>query len=126
MAYVTIELNPTNLVVRPVGKHRWFALKTSMYAAKADVVGAEGGGHLAENGPFGLRLPGTNVPGMYLAGTFWRFWGDKANRVKSFWVRRHPDKCIRIDLRNHDYDYLMVEVENPDAEIARITAWLAN
>ena len=70
-------------------------------------------------------MPGTNVPGMYLAGTFWKFWGDKSSRVKSFWVRRHPGKCIRIDLRNHDYDYLMVEVDDPGAEIARITAWLA-
>ena len=48
MQYVEIELNPTNLVVRPVGRHRWLALKQSLYAAKADVVSAEPGGRLAE------------------------------------------------------------------------------
>lgn len=122
MSYVTIELNPTNLVIKPVGKHRWAALKTSMYAARADVVSVEAGGHLAENGPVGLRMPGTNIPGRYLAGTFWKFWGDE--RVKSFWIRRHPDKCIRINLANHDYDYLMVEVDDAAAEIARISAWI--
>jgi hypothetical protein len=124
MHYVEIELNPTNLVVRPVGKHRALALKWSLYAAKADVVGVEPGGRLAENGPVGLRFPGTNVPGYYLAGTFWKFWGDPARRVKSFWIRRHPGKCIQINLANHDYDYLMVEVDDPEAEIARIEAWL--
>ncbi len=122
MAYTTITLNPTNLVVRPVGKHRLFALKTSLYVARPDVVSAEPGGHLAENGPVGLRVPGTNVPGVYLAGTFWKFWG--AHRVKSFWIRRHPGKCIRINLQNFDYDYLMVEVDDPAAEIARINAWV--
>ena len=122
MAYATINLNPTNLVVRPQGKHRWLALKWAVYVARPDVVSAEPGGHLAENGPVGLRSPGTNLPGFYLAGTFRKFWG--ANRVTSFWIRRHPDKCIRINLQNFDYDYLMIEVDDPAAEIARINAWV--
>ena len=126
MAYVNIELNPTNIVVRPVGKHRWAALKMSVYAAKADVVSVEIGGRTAENGPVGLRCPGTNLPGYYLAGTFWKFWGPESDKVKSFWVRRHPDKCIKITLANHDYDYLMVEVVDPEHEIARINEWIAS
>ncbi len=124
MTRVEIHLTPTNLTVRPLGWNRAFALKTLLYAAKADVVSVERGGRLAENGPVGLRFPGTNVPGHFLAGTFWKFWGSDEGKVKSFWIRRHPDKCIRIDLANHDYDYLMVEVEDPEAEIARIEAWL--
>lgn len=122
MAYATIELNPTNMVVRPVGKHRFLAVRFSLYVARADVVSAEPGGHLAENGPIGLRMPGTNVPGGYLAGTFWKFWGN--NRVKSFWIRRHPGKSVRITLTNHDYNYLMLEVDDPTAEITRIEAWI--
>jgi hypothetical protein len=122
MAYATITLNPTSLNVRPVGKHRWLALKWSVYVARPDVVSAEPGGHLAENGPVGLRSPGTNLPGFYLAGTFRKFWGT--NRVTSFWIRRHPDKCIKINLQNFDYDYLMIEVDDPEAEIARINAWV--
>lgn len=124
MPYVEIDLNPTNLTVRPLGRNWAFALKRSLSAAKAEVAAVERGGRLAENGPVGLRFPGTNVPGRFLAGTFWKFWGGQEGRVKSFWVRRHPDKCIRIDLANHDYDYLMVEVDDPEAEIARIEAWL--
>jgi hypothetical protein len=126
MTYTEIDLKPTNLTVRPVGRNRWLALRMSLYAAKADVVSVELGGRLAENGPVGLRFPGTNVPGRFLAGTFWKFWGDPNRRVKSFWIRRHPDKCIRIDLANHEYDYLMVEVDDPESEIARINEWLAS
>jgi hypothetical protein len=126
MTYVDLELNPTNLIVRPIGWQRVYALKTSLYAAKADVVSVEPGSRLAENGPVGLRCPGTNLPGYFLAGTFWKFWGNDGDKVKSFWIRRHPDKCIRINLANHDYDYLMIEVDDPDAEIARINAWLTS
>jgi hypothetical protein len=124
MSYVEITLNPTSMVIRPQDKHRWLALRGSLYAAKGDVVSVKPGGRTAENGPVGLRFPGTNVPGRYIAGTFWKFWGDPAKREKSFWVRRHPDKCIRITFANHDYDFAMVEVDDPTTEIARIEAWL--
>ncbi len=73
MAYVDIDLKATNLTVRPLGWNRVFALKLSLYAAKAHVAAVARGGHLAENGPVGLRFPGTNVPGHFLAGTFWKF-----------------------------------------------------
>jgi hypothetical protein len=122
MAYATISLNAGSLIVRPVGKHRWLALKWLVRVNRSEVVSAELGGHLAENGPVGLRCPGTNVPGFYLAGTFWKFWG--ANRMKSFWIRRHPGKCIRINLRDADFDYLMIEVDDPVADISRINAWV--
>lgn len=122
MTYATIELNPTNMVVRPVGKHRFLAVRLSLYVARADVVSAAPGGHLAENGPVGIRMPGTNIPGRYLAGTFWKFWGQ--SRVKSFWIRSHSDKCVLITLSNHDYDYLMLEADDPTAEIARIEDWI--
>lgn len=124
MAYAEIDLQPTTLTVRPLGWHRILAVKGSIEVARADVTGVERGGRLAENGPVGLRMPGANLPGYYLAGTFWKFWGDPARRVKSFWIRRHPGQCIRIDLANHNYDYLMIEVANPDADIARIRSWL--
>ena len=122
MTYATIELNPTNMVVRPVGKHRFLAARFSLDVARTDVVSAEPGGHLAENGPVGIRMPGTNIPGRYLAGTFWKFWGQ--SRVKSFWIRSHSDKSVLITLTNHDYDYLMLEANDPTAEIARIEDWI--
>lgn len=124
MAYADLDLDYATLTVRPLGWHRFLALKWSIVVARANVVGVERGGRLAENGPVGLRLPGANLPGYYLAGTFQKFWGNRAKRVRSFWIRRHPDQCIRIDLANHNYDYLMVEVPDPDLEIARIRAWL--
>jgi len=124
MSYVTIELAPDALTVRPVGKHRWLSLRSAVRVPRADVTAVEPGGITAENGPVGLRCPGTNIPGRYLAGTFWKFWGPPERRVRSFWVRRHPGSCIRLTFRNAFYDYAMVEVSDPAADIARIQGWL--
>ena len=124
MTYVSIQLTPQTLRVEPQGKHRWLALKSVLAIPRSHVTGVEPGGHAAEKGPVGLRIPGTNLPGVYIAGTFWKFWGDPSRRVKSFWVRRHPDRCIRISFRNEEYDFAMVEVSEPSEEIARIAAWI--
>ena len=67
-------------------------------------------------------MPSSNEQVFYLAGTFRKFWA--AQRATSFWIRRHPDKCIRINRQNFDYDYLMIEVDDPATEIARINAWV--
>jgi hypothetical protein len=119
-----IELGTESMVVLPVGWARVWSLRSAIIVPRGDVVAVGQDPRLAQNGPRGLRFPGTNLPGAYLAGTYWRFWGDPAKRERSFWIRRHPDKCIRIELRNHAYDYLMIEVDDPAAEIARIEAWL--
>ena len=124
MAYVTIELEPDAMVIRPVGKHRLASLRNAVRIARVDVSGVEPGGITAENGPIGLRFPGTNIPGRYLAGTFWKFWGPPERRVKSFWMRRHPGSCIRISFRDASFDYAMVEVSDPAAEVTRIQAWI--
>lgn len=123
MSYVSIDLTPEAMRIVPQGKHRWFSLKSELVVPKAHVASVETGGHKAENGPTGMRFPGTNIPGRYLAGTFIRFWGEPSLRSTSFWVRRHPDKCIRIGFTGERYDYAMVEVDDPAAEIARIEAW---
>jgi hypothetical protein len=119
-----IELGAKAMVVRPVGWARIWSLRSTITVPRSDVAAVGQELRLAQNGPRGLRFPGTNIPGAYLAGTYSRFWGDPAKRERSFWIRRHPDKCIRIELRNHAFDYLMIEVVDPAAEIGRIEAWL--
>ncbi len=119
-----IELGSDTMVVRPQGWARVWSLRKEIVVPKDSVISAQQDRQLAERGPRGLRAPGTQVPGVYFAGTYRRFWGDPARRERSFWIRRHPDACIRIDLQNHHFDYLMLEVDDPLAEIARIDAWL--
>lgn len=117
-----IDFLVDSLVVEPTGWNKVWSLRNRIEIPYTSIVSVEHDHRRAENGPTGLRFPGANIPGIYLAGTFWRFWGDR--KVRSFWIRRHAEKCITFQLTQHQFDYITVEVGDPDAEIAKITTVL--
>jgi hypothetical protein len=119
MAKTRIDHGAATFDVVPQGWYRLWSLRLRVRVPYASVTSVEHDLRHAENGPVGVRFPGTNVPGVILAGTYWKFWGN--TRVRSFWVRRHAQHCITIRLREHEYDYLTVEVDDPALEIERIT-----
>ena len=114
-ALTKIDLLMDRLVVEPVGWHKLWSLDVPY----ADIVSVSEDHRLAENGPSGMRFPGASIPGVYLAGTFWKFWGGE--HTWSFWLRRHAENCITLQLRNHRFSYITVEVSDPAGEIAAIT-----
>jgi hypothetical protein len=59
-------------------------------------------------------MPGTNVPGVITAGTFYQ----DGRRV--FWDVHDPEKTVAIDLHDERYSQLIVEVADPDAAIKLI------
>jgi hypothetical protein len=59
-------------------------------------------------------MPGTNVPGIITAGTFYQ--DDK----RVFWDVHHPEKTIVIDLHDERDNELVVEVDDPAAAMKLI------
>jgi hypothetical protein len=112
MAEVTIEGG--NLIVRVRGVDKVWALKSELEIPLAHVAGAERDQEEASRWYHGIRLPGTNVPGVITAGSFYRH-GERA-----FWDVHHPENAVAIRLRDESYGRLVVEVEDPDATIAMI------
>ena len=64
----------------------------------------------------GLRMPGTHVPGLIVAGTFY----EASARV--FWDVRRPARAIEVELAGTGYDRLVVDVADPDSAVERIRA----
>ena len=62
----------------------------------------------------GLKLIGTNLPGVITAGTFFQH----GSRV--FWDVHNPDKTIILELHDERYSELIVEVENPEFAVEQI------
>ena len=122
MAKTRIAYGDTAFDVLPQGWYRLWSLRARVRIPYESVTSVEHDLRHAENGPIGVRFPGTNVPGVILAGTYWKFWGSR--HVRSFWIRRHAQNCITIRLREHEFDYVTIEVDDPTAEIARLTAIL--
>src|SRR5215472_4108496 len=81
--------------------------KLTLHVRRADPEAARGWYH-------GIRLPGTNLPGVITAGTFYH----DGQRV--FWDVHDPENTIVIELHDDRYNELVVEVENPAQAVALI------
>ena len=123
MAPVEIDLLWNAIRIRPTGWHRLWSLRSAVEVPYEQIASVGYEPELARNGPLGIRFPGTNVPGYYTAGTYWKFW-DRP-RVRSFWVRRHPEQTIMLELQGHHFDTICVEVDDPEAQVSRLRAAIA-
>ncbi len=66
----------------------------------------------------GLRMPGTNIPGVLTAGTFYQH----GKRV--FWDVHNPDNTVVIELKDERYNELIVEVADPQAAVQSVKSAL--
>lgn len=61
----------------------------------------------------GLRMPGTEIPRLITAGTFYK-------NGRNFWDVSNKKNAIVITLRDHYFKKLIIEVENPEAVLQQI------
>jgi hypothetical protein len=110
----TIELRADTMVVHVEGADRVWALKSRLEIPLEHVAGAHPATEDARKWLHGMRLGGTHIPGVLSAGRFY----SEGNLV--FWDVHDPDKAIAIELRDERYSRLVVEVDDPGPEMARI------
>jgi hypothetical protein len=110
-----IEIDGADLVVRMTGMDQLLSLKSELRIPLAHVAGVERDTEEAATWYHGVRFPGTNIPGVIVAGTFY------AHEGRVFWDVHHAN-AIAIRLHDERYVKLVVEVERPDATIAMIEA----
>lgn len=114
----SLEVVGTDVVVIVEGLDKLWALKSELRVPLAHVVSVERAGNEAHKWLHGMRAPGTNIPGVISAGTFYQ----REGRV--FWDVHDANRAIVILLRDDRYAKLIIEVENPDAAIAAVEAAL--
>ncbi|WP_437598585.1 hypothetical protein WMF28_38175 [Sorangium sp. So ce590] len=66
-----------------------------------------------------IRAPGTALPGLIKAGTYY------TDRGKEFWytVRRRKHNPLTIELEGESYRRLVLTIDDSTGWIARINAW---
>lgn len=113
----TIELTPDKLGIHLTGSDKFLALKSQLEIPLEHVVSAEIDPQTRQEWQswyLGLRVPGTHVPGVIAAGTFYKH-GERV-----FWDVQHPEQTITINLAHDKYSKLVVEVDDPAATVAVI------
>ncbi len=103
---VTIEIQDNNYVFHMKGLHKIWALRSKITVPKNDVVKAYQ--DQEELHKFcGFRV-GTYVPFVIIAGTYY------LKGKKNFWDMTREKNTIIVELKNHYYNKLYIEVENPE------------
>ncbi len=109
-----VELAESTLIVHVRGMDRLWALKSRLEIPLTHVVGAEVDPQVAQGWRKGIRAPGTHVPGVITAGTFYQ----DGERV--FWYVHDPERSVVIQLKDERYARLVIEVDDPLATAVAI------
>ncbi len=111
---VELTITEGKLILNVRGADKLWALKSSLEVPLAHIAGVRADSEVARGWWHGIRMPGTNVPGVITAGTFYK----DGKRV--FWDVHHPEKTIVIDLHDENFNQLVVEVADPETAIKLI------
>lgn len=111
---VDLSLAEGKLTLHVRGADKLWALKSSLEIPLVHIVRVQADPEIARGWYHGLRMPGTSIPGVITAGTFYQ----DGKRV--FWDVHHPDKTIVIDLHDEQYNQLIVEVADPQSAVQLI------
>ncbi|MGZ4836363.1 MAG: hypothetical protein ACXVZZ_12055 [Terriglobales bacterium] len=115
---VDLSIASGNLELHVRGADKLWAFKSSLEIPLRHIAGIRADPSVALGWWHGFRMPGTNIPGVLTAGTFYQH----GKRV--FWDVHNPENTVVIELRDERYDELIVEVANPQLTVEQVRAAL--
>ena len=115
---VDLSVTTRSLLVRVLGVHKLWALKGSLEIGLDHVAAIRADAQIARRWWHGIRMPGTNIPGVLTAGTFYQ------NGKRVFWDVHDPSHTVVIELHDEPYHQLVIEVADPQAAVELVTGAL--
>ena len=111
---VTISIADCRIHFDVEGIDRMWALRSQLEFPLSHIRGVRVDPEAATGWWHGIRLWGSNIPGVLTAGTFYQ------NGRVVFYDVHDPARTIVIELDHEHYDRMVVEVEDPAGEKAKI------
>ena len=115
----TLHMENGNLVINVEGADKVWALKSHLTIPLMHITSVKYEPEVAKGWWHGFKLPGTNLPGVITAGTFYQ------NKEWTFWDVHNPEKTIILTLKDESYQKLVIEVKDTEAAIAEINTALS-
>jgi hypothetical protein len=116
---VTVSVEGDRAVFDVQGFDQLWALRTRLEIPLAHIIAVETDPEQAAVWWHGWKVLGTDLPGVFAAGTFW-YHGELV-----FWDVRHPADAIIVSLDHERYKKLIVEVDDPPAAVALLREAIA-
>ena len=115
---VKVTIASGKLTLNVLGADKLWAFKGSLEIPLEHISGVKADAEIARSWWHGVRMPGTNLPGVITAGTFYQ------HGQRLFWDVHHPENTIVISLHDERYNELIVEVADPQLTVQMIQQWL--
>jgi hypothetical protein len=115
---VDLSVADGKLTLHVRGADQLWALKSSLEIPLQHVAEVRADPAIAHGWWHGIRMPGTNIPGVLTAGTFYQ------HGKRIFWDVHNPDNTLVLELRDERYNELIVEVADPQSAVELIRAAL--
>jgi hypothetical protein len=111
---VTPELLDNTLLLHVQGADKIWALKSQLSIPIEHITAIRIDEEIIKGWWHGLKLPGSNIPGVLTAGTFYK------DGKRIFWDIHHPARAVVITLNHEDYNELVIEVEHPEVLVKEV------
>jgi hypothetical protein len=108
---VTVSIQGEKGIFQVEGLDKVWAFKNRVEVELGNIVDVYRDPTIARGWWQGWRLPGTHLPGVIVAGTFYK------NGKRIFWDVHKAANAIVIELQNEDYDRLVIETNAPEETI---------
>ena len=109
---VDVSVAGGRVVFQVEGYDKLWALRSRLEIPLEHIVGAEHRPDQVGTWWHGLKIVGTDVPGLFAAGTFY-YHGELV-----FWDVRHPEHTVIVTLDHERYKKLIIEVADPSSTAA--------
>ena len=113
---VDVRIEGETAIFEVLGWHRLWALKSRVIVRLRNIRAVRHDPTITLGWWEGWRVPGTHIPGLIIAGTYYR------DGQKRFWDVTDPRRAIIVDLANEVYDRLIVDVKDPRETVERLEA----
>jgi hypothetical protein len=111
---VDLAIGEGKLTLRVQGADKLWAFKSTLEIPLVHIAGVRADPEIARGWWHDVRMPGTNIPRVITAGTFYQ------DGKRIFWDVHNPANTVVITLRDERYDELVVEVSDPPAALKMI------
>lgn len=115
---VDLSIAEGKLTLHIRGADKLWAFKSSLEIPLVHIAGVRADPEVARGWYHGIRMPGTSIPGVLTAGTFYQ----DGKRV--FWDVHNPENTVVIELKDERYNELIVEVADPQAVVELVKTTL--
>lgn len=96
------------------GADKLWSLKSRLEVSLEHITDVYLDSEVAKTWYHGLKAPGTSIPHVITAGTFYR------DGARTFWDIHHPEKAVVISFSDDDYNQLVIEVDDPEGFVSQL------